>query len=203
MGDEGPNIATLLDRLTLAEKIDLVYGAVDPDGTATGYLPGVERVDVPELRLADGPLGVRARGEPATSFPASIALAATFDPALGRDQGVAMGNEAQARNQDALLGPGVNLIRVPHGGRNFEYYSEDPVLTSAFARSVVEGIESTDVIATPKHFVANNQETSRASIDVDVSKRAFRECYLPGFKAAVDAGAGSVMVPTTASTGRS
>ncbi|WP_416841763.1 beta-glucosidase family protein [Haloferax sp. DFSO52] len=186
-------IEQLIEELTLEEKIQLVHGEADPEGLATGYLSGVERLGIPELRLADGPLGVRARGHPATLFPASIALAATFDPNLGRKQGVAMGREAKARKQDALLGPGVNLIRVPHCGRNFEYYSEDPVLTAAFAHSMVTGIQSEDVIATPKHYVANNQETNRASVDVDVSERALRECYLPGFKAAVDAGAGSVM----------
>ncbi|WP_435146110.1 beta-glucosidase [Halobaculum sp. P14] len=187
------DIGKLLQELTLDEKIRLVHGASDPSGAATGYLPGVERLGIPELRLADGPLGVRSHGEPATAFPASIALAATFDPELAQRQGAAMGREARERNIDALLGPGVNLIRVPHCGRNFEYYSEDPMLTSAFAASMVEGIQSTDVIATPKHYVANNQETQRASIDVDVSEAALRECYLPGFKAAVDAGSGSVM----------
>nr|WP_241768213.1 glycoside hydrolase family 3 C-terminal domain-containing protein [Haloferax sp. ATB1] len=168
-------------------------GAVDPEGTATGYLPGVERLGIPELRLADGPLGVRVNGAPATLFPASIALASTFDPELAREQGTAMGREAKARDQDALLGPGLNLIRVPHCGRNFEYYSEDPVLTAAFAGATVEGIQSADVIATPKHYVANNQELYRASVNVNVSDRALRECYLPGFKAAIDAGAGSIM----------
>lgn len=187
------DVETVVDELTLEEKIQLVHGAVDPDGTATGYLPGVDRLGIPELRLADGPLGVRVNGAPATLFPASIALAATFDPNLAREQGAAMGREANARGQDALLGPGLNLIRVPHCGRNFEYYSEDPVLTAAFAGAAVEGIQSADVIATPKHYVANNQETHRASVNVSVSERALRECYLPGFKAAVDAGAGSVM----------
>ncbi len=186
-------VRELLQELTLEEKVQLVNGAVDPEGTATGYVPGVERLGIPEFRLADGPMGVRAGEKQATAFPASIALSATFDPKLARKQGAAMGREAKARNQDAVLGPGLNLIRAPHCGRNFEYYSEDPVVTSAFAEEAVSGLQSENVVATPKHYVANNQETKRASIDVDVSERALRECYLPGFKAAVDAGAGSVM----------
>ncbi|MFH5801011.1 beta-glucosidase [Haladaptatus sp. CMAA 1911] len=197
------SVTKLVEELTLEEKVQLVHGAADPAGLATGYLPGVERLGIPEFRLADGPLGVRTNGQPATLFPASIALAATFDPTLARRQGVIMGREAKARNQDALLGPGVNLIRVPHCGRNFEYYSEDPVLTAAFARASVEGIQSEDVVATPKHYVANNQETNRASVDVDVSDRALRECYLPGFKAAVEAGAGSVMTAYNSVNGAS
>ncbi len=102
---------------------------------------------------------------------------------------------------DALLAPGVNLIRVPQNGRNFEYFSEDPVQSAAFARAVTAGIESEDVVATPKHYVANNQETSRASVSVDVSERALRELYLPSFEAAVDAGAGSVMTAYNAVNG--
>lgn len=186
-------VRELLQELTLEEKVRLVHGALDPEGTATGYIPGIDRLGVPEFRLADGPMGVRAGDKPATAFPASIALSATFEPELARKQGATMGREAKARNQDAVLGPGINLIRVPHCGRNFEYYSEDPVVTAAFARKVVDGLQSEDVVATPKHYVANNQETERASIDINVSERVLRELYLPGFKAAVDAGAGSVM----------
>ena len=185
-------VSDLLDELTAEEKLSLVRGHVDPEGNATGYLPGVERLDVPELRLADGPLGVRTE-EPATAFPASLALAATFDSDLARRQGETMGKEAKARNQDVLLGPGLNIVRVPHCGRNFEYYSEDPILTGAFASSVVAGIQSEDVVATPKHFVANNQETRRAYVNADVDERVLREIYLPGFADATDAGARAFM----------
>jgi beta-glucosidase len=191
--DHSDRIADLVESLTRAEKLELVHGAPDPDGTATGYLPGVDRLGVPELKLADGPLGVRTPGQAATAFPASVALAATFDDELGRQQGAAIGREANARDQDVLLGPGLNLIRVPHCGRNFEYFSEDPVLTGAFAAAVVEGLQSEDVVATPKHFVANNQETRRTRVSAEVDERALRECYLPGFRAAADAGAGAMM----------
>lgn len=185
-------VSELLDELTAEEKVSLVHGHVDPEGNATGYVPGVERLGIPELRLTDGPLGVRTP-EPATAFPAAMALAATFDTDLARRQGETMGKEAKARDQDVLLGPGLNLVRVPHCGRNFEYYSEDPIVTGAFAGAVVAGIQSEDVVATPKHFVANNQETRRPTVSAEVDERVLRELYLPGFRDAVDAGARSLM----------
>jgi beta-glucosidase len=185
-------VADLIAELTLEEKVSLVHGATDEEGTATGFVPGVERLDVPPIRLADGPLGVRT-DEPATAFPASIALASTFDPELARAFGEALGREANARDQDGMLAPGLNLIRVPHCGRNFEYYSEDPVLSGETAAAVVSGIQSEDVVATPKHYVANNQETARATVSVEADERVLRELYLPAFRDAVDAGAGSVM----------
>ncbi|MFB6205603.1 MAG: beta-glucosidase [Haloglomus sp.] len=186
-------IPDLLEELTLAEKVSLTHGAVDPDGRATGYIPGVDRLGIPPLRMVDGPLGVRIPGESSTAFPAPLALAATFDVDLAREFGAALGRETRGQGQDVLLAPGVNLIRVPQNGRNFEYFSEDPVHAASFAAAVVEGIQSMDVVATPKHFVANNQETHRAGVDVRVGERALRELYLPAFDAAVEAGAGAVM----------
>ena len=102
---------------------------------------------------------------------------------------------------DVLLAPGTNLIRVSQNGRNFEYFSEDPLHSAAFAAAVTSGIESMDVIATPKHYVANNQETHRAAVSVETSERALRELYVPSFEAAVDAGAGSVMTAYNAVNG--
>lgn len=182
----------LLSEFTLAEKVQLTHGASDTEGTATGFVPGHEAHGIPDVRLTDGPLGVRT-DEPATAFPASLALASTFDPDLAREVGAALGREAKARDQDVLLGPGLNLIRVPHCGRNFEYFSEDPVVTGRFAAGVVAGIESEDVVATPKHFAANNQETARAAVSAEVDERVLRELYLPGFRDAVEAGAGAAM----------
>ncbi|WP_254278895.1 beta-glucosidase family protein [Haloarcula marina] len=193
MAPTTPDIDAILAELTRAEKLSLVHGAVDPEGTATGYLPGVERVGVPPFRMVDGPLGVRAEGKRATAFPASLATAATFDPGLAREQAAAMAREATAHGQHSLLAPGVNIIRVPHCGRNFEYLSEDPVLAADISRSLVEGIQSEDVVATVKHFVANNQETHRTTVSADVDERTLRELYLPPFRAAVEAGVGSVM----------
>lgn len=166
MVERSDRVSRLLAELRPAEMVGLVHGAVDLDGESMGYIPGVDRLGIPPLRMVDGPLGVRVPGRSATAFPASIALAATFDPALARAQGEAMGREAAAMGQDVLLGPGTNIVRVPHCGQNFEYFSEDPIHASAFARNVVTGIQSMGVVAAVKHFVANNQETNRASIDV-------------------------------------
>ncbi|MFC5135465.1 MULTISPECIES: beta-glucosidase family protein [Haloferacaceae] len=190
---EDTPVRGLVEALTLEETVRLVSGTTDPTGRATGYLAGVERLDVPPLCMVDGPLGVRIPDESATAFPAPIALAATFDDELAREHGAALGREARAAGADALLAPGTNLIRVPQGGRNFEYFSEDPVSSAATAASVVEGIESEGVIATPKHYVANAQETDRATVSAEIDERALRELYLPSFRAAVAAGAGSVM----------
>ncbi|UPV99173.1 glycoside hydrolase family 3 C-terminal domain-containing protein [Halorussus gelatinilyticus] len=193
MADTTDRVEQLVGELTRDEKLRLVRGTTDPAGTATGYLPGIDRLDVPEFRLVDGPLGVRAEGERATAFPASVALAATFDPDLAREQGAAMAREAKAHDQDALLAPGTNLLRVPHCGRSFEYFSEDPRLAADVTAGVVEGIQNEDVVATVKHYVANNQEQHRTEVSADVGERTLRELYLPAFRAAVEAGVGSVM----------
>ncbi|WP_435073980.1 beta-glucosidase [Halorubrum sp. HHNYT27] len=198
-GDTTP--ADLVADLTLAEKVRLVHGSVDPSGRATGFIPGVERLGIPPLRLVDGPLGVRVPDDSATAFPAPLALAATFDPDLAREHGAALGRETRGAGQDALLAPGVNLIRVPQNGRNFEYLSEDPVLSAAMGARLVAGIQSADVIATPKHYVANGQETHRASVSAAVDERTLREMYLPSFRDAVEAGAGSVMTAYNAVNG--
>jgi beta-glucosidase len=187
------HIGALLARLSREQKLALVRGATDPAGTATGYISGVEAAGIPPFRLVDGPLGIRAEGQRATAFPASIATAATFDPDLARRQGAAMGREATALGQDALLAPGVNIIRVPQCGRNFEYLSEDPVHAGAVGAGLIDGIQSADIVATVKHFVANNQETHRTTVSAEVDERTLRELYLPPFRAAVDAGVGSVM----------
>jgi beta-glucosidase len=177
---------TLVDTLSLAEKIELIHGTLDPDGKATGYLSGNERVGIPPLRMVDGPLGVRAMGERATAFPSSIALAASWRPDLAREFGAALGRETAAHGQDVILGPGVNIARVPQGGRNFEYYSEDPYLTAQLAVGTIRGIQSADIAATVKHYAANNQETNRYEVSAAVSERALREIYLPAFRAAVE-----------------
>ncbi|ADB61039.1 glycoside hydrolase family 3 domain protein [Haloterrigena turkmenica DSM 5511] len=193
MNGGSERVAERLASMTREEKLRLVSGRSDPAGTATGYLPGVERLDVPPFRLVDGPLGIRAEGERATAFPASIAVAATFDPDLAREKGAAMAREARALEQDALLAPGANLIRVPHCGRNFEYYSEEPLLAAETAAGAVDGIQDEDVVATVKHYVANNQETDRVRVSSEVDERTLRKLYLRPFWAAVEAGAGSVM----------
>ncbi|MFD1514229.1 glycoside hydrolase family 3 protein, partial [Halomarina rubra] len=186
-------VTALLDSLTREEKLRLVHGAVDPDREATGYVPGVERLGIPPLRLVDGPLGIRTNTGTATAFPASVALAATFDPALAESFGAALGREATAHGQDVVLAPGVNVVRVPQCGRNFEYFSEDPHLAGELAASVVAGVQSAGVLATVKHYVANNQETDRCAVSADVDERTLRELYLRPFRRAVEADVGMVM----------
>lgn len=188
------DVRFIIDELTLPEKVQLLHGAIDPAGKATGYLPGIERVDIPPLNLVDGPLGVRPIGGRATAFPASIALASSWKPSLARRFGTALALETAAHGQDVILAPGVNIIRTPQGGRNFEYYSEDPHLTARTAVSTIKGIESEGVSASVKHYVANNQETNRYEVSAEVNERALREIYLPAFRAAVEeAGVTSVM----------
>ena len=186
-------VAEIVESLTREEKVQLVHGTTDPDHEATGYIAGIERLGIPPLRLVDGPMGIRTNSETATAFPASILLAASFDPALAKEFGVALGREAKERNQDVVLGPGVNLIRVPHCDRNFEYFSEDPVLSGSIGVGVVEGIQSEGVIATTKHYVANNQERNRCNVSAEVVERALRELYLRPFQEAVDADTGAIM----------
>jgi beta-glucosidase len=171
----------LLSRLTLDEKLSLL------GGDREFYIRPIPRLGIPEVRMADGPLGVRNWG-PSTAYPATIGLAATWDYNLAKDYGASVGNDARARGVGIMLGPAVNINRVPQNGRNFEYLSEDPFLAGAFASQIVAGLQGQGVVATVKHFAANNQETERGSIDARVSERALREIYLPAFRAAVEQG---------------
>ncbi|WP_158853834.1 beta-glucosidase [Halorhabdus sp. CUG00001] len=185
-------IASLIEKLTLQEKIDLVHGDRDPAELATGYLPANDRVGIPSLSLVDGPMGVRA--VTATAFPASIALAAAWDTDLAREQGETLGTEVRGADQDVLLAPGCNIIRVPECGRAFEYYSEDPHLSSRLAVATIESVQSAGAMATAKHYVANNQERQRHAVSAEIDERTLREIYLPAFEAAVkEADVASVM----------
>jgi len=178
----------LLERLSVEEKAALVVGA---SAWTTVPLPdsGVE-----PIRMSDGPHGVRfiadekamtRESEPATCFPTAVALASSWDVELVREVGAALGAEAAALGVDVLLGPGVNIKRTPLGGRNFEYFSEDPYLAGELAVAWIDGLQSRGVGASVKHFALNNQEFQRNSIDVEVDERALREIYLPAFEAAV------------------
>ncbi|MDQ7817227.1 MAG: glycoside hydrolase family 3 C-terminal domain-containing protein [Melioribacteraceae bacterium] len=166
----------LLSRLTLKEKIDLLGGT----GFAT---KSIDRLGIPELRMADGPVGVRW-GE-STAFPVSIAMAATWDPVLVKGIGSAIGRETKGKARHVILGPCVNIARLPMGGRNFESFGEDPYLASRMTVNYIDGVQSEGVAATVKHFAANNQEHERMFVDVLVSERALNEIYFPAFKAAV------------------
>ena len=179
--------ADLVGQLTLEEKAALVTGR---NAWETAEVP---RLGIPPVWMADGPVGLRrstgeavTASQPATCFPSAAAMAATWDPELIEQVGAAIGAEARAAGVTLLLGPGLNMKRHPLGGRNFEYYSEDPLLSGRIAAAFVRGVQSQGVGATLKHFAVNNQEHRRMSIDARVGERALREIYLRGFEIAVE-----------------
>ena len=188
----GP-VARLVAQMTLDEKLSMLHGAPDPLGLGeSGYVPGVPRLGIPALRLTDGGEGIRVLA-PATALPAPVSLASAFDPALARQYGAVIGRDGRALDMDVLLGPTLNTIRQPYGGRNFETFSEDPLLTARTVAADVHGIQSQGLIATAKHFAENNQEINRDGVNVNVDEQTLHEIELRGFQAAVEAGAGSVM----------
>lgn len=174
-------VEDLIQRMTLEEKIDLLSGYRD------FYLHPCERLGIPAFKLADGPLGIASWGEfgKATAFPASIALAASWNRELAGRVGDCYGQEWRARGIHFLLAPGVNTYRASKGARNFEYMGEDPYLSSEMAVPFIKGVQARGVIATVKHFAANDQEYDRYRVSSEVSQRALHEIYLPPFKAAV------------------
>ncbi len=170
----------LLSNLSLEEKIALL------SGEDFWSLPAVERLGIPSLKMSDGPTGLRSTdSQPATVFPVGTALAATWNPDLVGEIAAAIGREAIAHGVDVLLAPGVNIQRTPLGGRNFEYYSEDPVLTGTMATAYVQGVQSEGVGTSLKHFAANNQEHRRMDGSSNVGERVLREVYLSAFEQVV------------------
>ncbi|MEW6702710.1 MAG: glycoside hydrolase family 3 C-terminal domain-containing protein [Bacteroidota bacterium] len=169
-------VEDLLNRITLEEKIDLL------GGTGFATKPN-SRLGIPELRMSDGPVGVR--WNESTAFPAGIAMAATWNPEKIYEVGRAIGREVKGKNRHVILGPCVNIARIPQGGRNFESFGEDPFLTSRITVDYIKGVQKENVAATVKHFAANNQEYQRNFVNTVVSERALNEIYFPHFKAAV------------------
>ncbi len=193
-------IEQLLNELTVEEKVLMCHGI---SKFTSG---GAERFAIDELCMMDGPHGVRSEPmrdewtclnreeDKCTYLPTESALAATFNPKLARIFGETLGSEARHRGKDIILGPGVNIMRTPLCGRNFEYMSEDPALICKMAPVLVKGIESQDVAACVKHFALNNQELDRSGVNAEVSDRALHEIYLKGFYSAIiEGGASSVM----------
>lgn len=192
--DEEAGITSLVAEMTLEEKVHMLHG----DGKFNSA--GVARLGIPDLTSTDGPLGVREEiqkdswapagwdNDFATFFPAGGGLSSTWNLELARRFGVAIGEEARARGKDVLLAPAVNLIRSPLGGRNFEYFTEDPFLNKKLVVPYITGIQDQDVAACVKHYAINNQETLRGTIDVQADERTIREMYLPVFEAAVKEG---------------
>ena len=193
-------IEDALSRMTLEEKVAVLH-AQSKFSSA-----GVPRLGIPELWCTDGPHGIRPEvlwdewdqarwtNDSCTAFPALTCLAATWNPAMSALYGKSIGEEARYREKDVLLGPGVNIYRMPLNGRNFEYMGEDPYLSSRMVVPYVQEVQKNGVAACVKHFALNNQETNRQSVNVIVDDRALYEIYLPAFKAAVkEGGAWAVM----------
>ncbi len=180
--DKESQIESLVHKMSLEEKIDMLGGfnrfSIRPN----------DRLGIPEIKMTDGPLGVRSINGEATAFPASIALAASWDKALVEKVGASIGQEAKAKGKHILLAPGMNIYRAPMNGRNFEYLGEDPYLSGEMAVSYINGVQKEGVIATAKHLVANNQEYDRHHTSSDMDERTLREIYLPAFKASVQKG---------------
>lgn len=177
----------LLAQMTLEEKLDYIGGHQE------FFIRAVPRLGIPEIKLSDGPAGCRNWG-PSTAYPASLALAASFDLELAERVGTSMGRDCRARGVHILLAPGVNIHRSPLTGRNFEYLGEDPLLAGKTASAFIRGVQGQGVLATVKHFVANNQEWDRNHISSELDERTLREIYLPAFERSVrEAGVATVM----------
>ena len=181
-------VQELVAALTLEEKAGLCSGA------DFWHTKAVARLGIPAIKVSDGPHGLRAQKEgsdnpndsiEAVCFPAGCAAAASFDPALTRRMGAALGREARASGVQVLLGPAVNIKRSPLCGRNFEYYSEDPYLAGELAAGFINGVQSEGVGTSIKHFAANDQETRRLSVNSRIDERTLHEIYLPAFETAV------------------
>ena len=187
-------IEDALSQMTLEEKVAMCHAQ------SKFSSPGVPRLGIPENWMTDGPHGIRPEvlwdewiqagwtNDKCTAFPALTCLAATWNPALSKEYGKAIGEEARYRNKNVLLGPGVNIYRTPLNGRNFEYMGEDPHLASKMVVPYIQGVQSNGVAACVKHYALNNQEINRHTVNVVVDDRALYEIYLPAFKAAVQEG---------------
>jgi len=182
----------ILAQLSTDEKVDLVTGL------DMWHTRSIERLGIASMKVTDGPNGARGdgllgTGTPTACIPAGSALGATWDPDLIERLGGLLGDECRAKGAHVLLAPTINLHRSPKGGRNFECYSEDPLLTGLLAAAFVRGVQSRGVATTPKHFVGNDSEFERNTIDVQIDERTLREVYLVPFEHAVGAGAWGIM----------
>ncbi len=191
--DTASKINSLIAQMTLEEKVNMIHAS---SSFTSG---GVLRLGIPEIVMSDGPHGVRPEHgrdweldnnslDSGTYLPTGVCLAATWNPKLGYEFGTVLGQEAKFRGKNIILGPGINIIRTALNGRNFEYQSEDPYLVSKMVVGYIKGVQDQGISACVKHYAANNQELWRHTVDVQMSERALREIYLPGFKAAVQEG---------------
>lgn len=187
-----PLIDSLIASMTLDEKVGMLHG------TGMFVSGGVDRLGIPEFHYTDGPNGVREELErhswnplnlgtdSATFFPTGSALGATWNRQMAYQYGEALGLETRARGKDMILGPAVNIMRTPLGGRTFEYFTEDPYLNAEISVGYVRGVQNQDVAVCVKHFAANNQEHERNQVSIEMDERTLREIYLPAYKATVE-----------------
>ena len=193
-------INKIIAQMTLEEKVNMLHSKTNMSSA------GVERLGIADINYADGPFGIREEGQPngfmsagwkldsATYFPTGSALAATWSEELAYKYGTGMGKEARLRGKDVILGPAVNIQRLPVGGRTYEYLSEDPILSAALALEYTKGCQDQGTAVCIKHFAVNNQETNRGSVNAIIGERALREIYLKPFeRAVIEGGAMSVM----------
>ena len=193
-------IDQLIAQMTLEEKVNMLHSKTNMSSA------GVERLGIADMHYADGPFGIREEGVPngfqsagwtldsATYFPTGSALAATWSKEMAYLYGTGMGTEARLRGKDVILGPAVNIQRLPVGGRTYEYLSEDPILSAALSLQYTLGVQDKGTAVCIKHFAVNNQETNRGSVDAQIDERTLREIYLKPFESAVvEGGAMSVM----------
>ncbi len=193
-------IDQIIAQMTLEEKVNMLHSKTNMSSA------GVERLGIADMHYADGPFGIREEGVPngfqsagwkldsATYFPTGSALAATWSREMAYLYGTGMGTEARLRGKDVILGPAVNIQRLPVGGRTYEYLSEDPILSAALSLQYTLGVQDKGTAVCIKHFAVNNQETNRGSVDAQIDERTLREIYLKPFESAVvEGGAMSVM----------
>jgi beta-glucosidase len=197
----GSELRSLVSQLTLPEEIGIVHGSTDttcsttlPEGCVgqAGWIPGVDRLGVPPLRMTDGPAGVRL-AHVETALPAPVGLAATFDTGTARTYGRTVGAAGRATGQDVWLGPMINAVNYPTGGRNFETLGEDPYLAGRLAAQEVSGAQSQGLVAELKHYIENDFENGRNATSVAIDDQTFHETELVAFEAGIKAGAGSIM----------
>jgi beta-glucosidase len=202
-------IDALIKQMTLEEKVEMLHGK------HMFVSAGVERLGIADMKYTDGPFGIREELQPnswtplglendkATFFPTGSALAATWSAELAYDYGAAMAREARLRGKDMLLGPAINIQRIPTGGRTYEYLSEDPFLSSRLSVGYTKGVQDNGVAVCLKHYALNNQENNRGTVNVLIGERAMREIYLAPFQAAVtEADAYGVMAAYNKVNGR-
>ena len=185
------NIDQIIKTLTLDEKVSLL------SGFNSWYTNTIEKKNIPSIKMSDGPNGVRGdsnSGKSSACFPCAISIGSTWDLSLIKDIGIALGEEAQAKDVDVLLGPTINIHRHPLGGRHFESFSEDPFLTGKIATNYVQGVQSKNVAACLKHFVGNDTEYERHSISSNIDAQTLREIYLLPFEMGIKEGNAKVVM---------